>query len=63
MSIKQDIKDIDKAVDKIVDDINTEGKIEDEEATELVDMLQRIEDKLTTTFAQYGIEIGDERVD
>jgi molecular chaperone GrpE (heat shock protein) len=61
--LNADIAAIDKAVDKIVTDINDDGKIDDKDVQKLVDMLQRVEDKLVATFAEFGVEIGDERID
>jgi hypothetical protein len=61
--LNSDIEAIDKAVDKIITDIHEDGEIKEKDVQKLVDMLQRVEDKLVATFAEFGIEIGDERID
>lgn len=66
MSALTDIlQDIDEDVDRVVEEVH--GKhaetLADEDANAIMETMQKIEDKLSNLLAEYGVEIGDERVD
>jgi hypothetical protein len=52
-----------KAMDAVFEEIRKDDKIEDHEAQAILDFTDEIEDKLADLMSQYGVEIGDERVD
>lgn len=65
MSIADIMKDLEEDTDRVIEEIHSISKdtISDEDAGTIIDAMQRIEDKLSNLLAEYGVEIGDERVD
>lgn len=61
MPLKDDLKKIEEDVERICG--YDPQKFSEAEAQELFELVQNIEEKLTTLLATAGIEIGDERVD
>ena len=52
-----------KAMAAVFEEICKDDKITDDEANKVLDFADEIEDKLADLMSQYGVEIGDERVD
>lgn len=65
MSVQDIIKDLDEDVDRVIEEIHglSKDKLGDEEAQLIIDAMQKLEDKLSNLLAEYGVEIGDERID
>ena len=65
MSVQEILKDLDEDVDRVIEEIHAhfKDKLNDEEAGQIVDAMQKLEDKLSNLLAEYGVEIGDERID
>lgn len=63
MSIKDDMTSIDQIVDKVVADVHAQGQLSDDDANSIIEQMQAIEDKLSNLLAEFGVEIGDERID
>ena len=65
MSVQEILKDLDEDVDRVIEEIHAhfKDKLNDEEAGQIVDAMQKLEDKLANLLAEYGVEIGDERID
>lgn len=65
MSIQEILKDLDEDVDRVIEEIHniSKDKLDDEEAGAIIDAMQKLEDKLSNLLAEYGVEIGDERID
>jgi ribosome recycling factor len=43
--------------------IEKDGQISDDEANQVIDIMQHIEDTYMDLLEKFGIEVGDERVD
>lgn len=63
--VQEILKDLDEDVDRVIEEIHAHNKdkLNDEEAGAIIDTMQKIEDKLSNLLAEYGVEIGDERID
>lgn len=63
--LKQILEDINEDVDRVVEEIHGLHleTLSDEDSGAIIDTMQKIEDKLSNLLAEYGVEIGDERVD
>ena len=66
MSVKEKLTAVAKAIDEVIAEVHKEKHddgMPDEEAGEIIDTMQLIEDKLSNLLAEYGVEVGDERID
>ena len=63
MTDAPDTAKIESKVDEFIEAVKQRAELSDEEARAIVDLLQNIDDKLTALLGQFGVEIGDERVD
>lgn len=64
-ALKDILQDIDEDVDRCVEEIHGlhQETLSDEDSGAIIDTMQKIEDKLSNLLAEYGVEIGDERID
>lgn len=65
MSVKEIMTDLTEDVDRVIEEVHNISKdtLSDEDAGHIIDAMQQLEDKLSNLLAEYGVEIGDERVD
>jgi molecular chaperone GrpE (heat shock protein) len=50
-------------IDKLVDQIMKDDRLDDEEAKTLIDLEQAIHDKLSVVLDKFDVVVGDERMD
>lgn len=69
MSVTAQLETLRKTVDEVVKEIHalhnqdTEEGLPKDETDVIIDTMQYVEDKLANLLAEYGVEIGDERID
>ena len=63
MTIKADLEKIEHVVDEVVEEVHKKHELADTDIQSIIEVMQSIEDKFANLLAEFGVEIGDERVD
>lgn len=63
MTLKEHLHKLNQDVEATFADLHELKELSDEDAKAIVDTMQAIEDRFSNLLAQFGVELGDERVD
>lgn len=63
MTVKDNLLKMRAITDEIAKEVHAEKTMADDISQSIIDTMQHIEDTLSNLLAEYGVEIGDERID